>query len=77
MAKALPDETVKVRFKNFEGWLLSDDGYGRALAPYEHCDENGNVVEFFNISYAHFYPKRDVVMRFREEIGSSDDFEVL
>lgn len=75
--KKLPKETVRIRFKGFVGWLLSDSGFGRAIAPLEHCDSEGNVIELFAISFAHFYPERDVISRFGEKIGTSKDLQVL
>jgi hypothetical protein len=68
----IPKEAVKIKLGEFEGWLLPDIGLGRPLVPFKHCDKNGNVVKF-GISFAHFFPERDAIVRFRKKIGTSKD----
>ena len=66
---------IKVKIEEKEYWWLNEgDGTG-AIAPLEHCDEEGNLKPecAFEISFAHVY-QGGRVQRFHKEIGNISDF---
>lgn len=44
---------------------------GDAIAPLEHCDDEGNLIEIFGESYAHIFPNG--VYRFGNKIGEVEE----
>ena len=70
-------QDMRIKLQETEYWLLADsldeDG---AIAPLDHCDENGNIVEFLELSYAHYYPERGV-LRFGNKIADREDIEII
>jgi len=67
--KALPPVRVELDGEQL-WWLQNDDGSG-ALAPLEHCDEDGNVV-CLGESYAHVFSDGNI-SRYGATIGHRDD----
>lgn len=73
-----PDELppVKVRLNGLELWWQKNaDGSG-ALAPLEHCDAEGNVEAFLELSYAHVFAD-GAILRHNCQIGHRDDLEIV
>lgn len=72
-------EPVRVRFNGLELWWLRDKEGGGPLAPLDHCDENGEIVDdvtaMLGESYAHVFPGIGI-MRYNEKIGTVDDLEL-
>lgn len=71
--------SVRVKFQGTEYWLLCDsDGDFGALAPLDHCNEEGHVVDFetavFADSFAHLFPDGRL-MRYGKQIGTREDLE--
>lgn len=69
MSKPLPP--VRVAFDGEQLWWLENDDGSGALAPLEHCDEDGNVV-CLGESYAHVFRDGNI-SRYGEIIGHRDD----
>jgi hypothetical protein len=71
-------ETMKVKFKRTTYWLLKEvhEGGGRALAPLDHCDENGDVITLSGLSFAHVTTDGKI-MRYQEEIGTVYDLKII
>lgn len=66
---------LKVNFNGKNLWWLKDEFANGALAPLEHCDELGNVIEPFGESFAHVYWE-DGISRFGVKIGSIEDLKM-
>jgi hypothetical protein len=56
-------------------WLIDPEGTGSgALAPLEHCDKNGNILDPFTPSYAHVFKKYGIT-RLGIKIGEFSDLK--
>lgn len=68
---------MKIRLHGEEYWLLAASlAEAGAIAPLWHCDEEGELIEWTEISYAHYYPDHGV-MRFHEKIADPSDIEII
>lgn len=61
---------TKISFQGKEYWRVEN-----AITPLEHCDENGELVVFFEESYAHIF--NDGVYRFGKKIGEVEEVKDL
>jgi hypothetical protein len=70
--------SILVEFQGKRYWYLGEslDDLGHALAPLDHCDENGNVKlsAAFKESYAHV-AEDGRIRRYRMMIGLIDDLK--
>jgi hypothetical protein len=62
-------------------WLITDDTTigattEGALAPLNHCDEDGEVEDIFGTSYAYLFAD-GTIKRYQTIVGSRDDLRVI
>lgn len=71
-------DTIKVRFKGEEYWLLAGEISGRALAYMKHIDEDKNIKpeHVFSDSFAHLIDDGRI-MRYGKQIGTQEDLEII
>lgn len=80
-AECKVDASIKVRFPGHgEFWFLAgDDGTG-PLAPQDHCDERGEIVDLgvalLADSYAHVCSD-GIIRRYRQQIGTIADLQAI
>lgn len=69
---------VKVEFDGLMLWWITDDELEGALAPLNHCDEEGEIADLETAlflhgdSYAHVF-EDGRIMRYGRQIGTRND----
>lgn len=72
---------MRIKLLGEEYWFLGEDfTTDAAIAPIEHCDEKGSIVDlrtiFTGTSFAHYYPNEGV-MRYGTKIANREDIKVI
>ena len=68
---------IKVKFRGETYWFLTKaDGDFGPLAPLNHCDNEGNVTQFWAESFAHV-GEDGKIRRYHSVIGTREDLEIV